>query len=45
MSGTGVVGFARLEAATINKLAELDVLQKSATVAERLAALKAQQAA
>ena len=30
---------------TINRVAEIDGMQKSATVAERLAALKAQQAA
>jgi phage shock protein A len=45
MSGAGGVGFARADADTINRVAEIDGLQKSATVAERLAALKAQQAA
>ena len=45
MAGAGGVGFARADAETINRVAELDGLQKSATVAERLAALKAQQAA
>jgi phage shock protein A len=45
MAGAGGVGFARSEADTINRVAEIDGLQKSATVAERLATLKAQQAA
>ena len=45
MSGAGGVGFVRADAATINRVAEIDGMQKSATVAERLAALKAQQAA
>ena len=45
MAGTGGVGFARADADTINRVAEIDGMQKSATVAERLAALKAQQAA
>ena len=45
MAGAGGVGFARADADTINRVAEIDGLQKSATVAERLAALKAQQAA
>ena len=45
MAGAGGVSFARADADTINRVAELDGLQKSATVAERLAALKAQQAA
>jgi phage shock protein A len=45
MAGAGGVGFARAETATINRVAEIDRLRKSATVAERLAALKAQQAA
>jgi phage shock protein A len=45
MSGAGGVGFTRADAETINRVAEIDGLQKSATVAERLAALKAQQAA
>jgi phage shock protein A len=39
------VGFARADADTINRVAEIDGMQKSATVAERLAALKAGQAA
>jgi phage shock protein A len=39
------VSFARADADTINRVAEIDGMQKSATVAERLAALKAQQAA
>jgi phage shock protein A len=45
MAGAGGVGFTRADAETINRVAEIDGLQKSATVAERLAALKAQQAA
>ena len=45
MAGAGGVGFARADAATINRVAELDAMQKSATIAQRLAALKAQQAA
>jgi phage shock protein A len=45
MAGLDGVGFARADAETINRVAEIDGLQKSATVAERLAALKARQAA
>ena len=45
MTGAGGVGFTRADADTINRVAELDGLQRSATVAERLAALKAQRAA
>jgi phage shock protein A len=45
MAGAGGVGFARAEAGTINRVAELDAMQRSATIAQRLAALKAQQAA
>ena len=45
MSGVGGVGFTRADAETINRVAEINGLQKGATVAERLAALKAQQAA
>jgi phage shock protein A len=45
MTGAGGVGFARADATTINRVAEIDGMQKSATIAERLAALKAQQAA
>jgi phage shock protein A len=45
MAGAGGIGFARADADTINRVAEIDGLQKNATVAERLAALKAQQAA
>src|SRR5882724_1050655 len=45
MAGAGGIGFARADADTINRVAEIDGMQKSATVAERLAALKAQQAA
>ena len=45
MAGAGGVGFERADADTINRVAEIDGMQKSATVAERLAALKAQQAA
>ncbi|MFZ1096466.1 MAG: hypothetical protein WAN75_45790 [Xanthobacteraceae bacterium] len=45
MAGAGGIGFARADADTINRVAEIDGMQKSATVAKRLAALKAQQAA
>lgn len=45
MAGAGGVGFARADADTINRVAEIDGMQKSAAVAERLAALKARQAA
>ena len=45
MTGAGGAGFARADADTINRVAEIDGMQKSATVAERLAALKAQRAA
>ena len=45
MAGAGGVGFARADADTINRVGEIDRMQKTATVAERLAALKAQQAA
>lgn len=40
MTGAGGVGFSRGDAATLNGVAELDTLQKGATVASRLAALK-----
>ncbi len=45
MTGAGGQGFTRADAKTINSVAEIDGLQKSASVAERLAALKAQKAA
>jgi phage shock protein A len=45
MAGAGGVSFARADATTINRVAEIDGMQKSATVAQRLAALKAQEAA
>jgi phage shock protein A len=45
MTGAGGVGFTRSDAETINRVAEIDGLQRSAAIAERLAALKAQQAA
>lgn len=45
MGGTGASQPARTDAATISRVAEIDVLQKSAAIAQRLAALKAQQAA
>jgi phage shock protein A len=45
MSSAGGIGFTRSDAKTINGVAEIGAMQKSATVAERLAALKAQQAA
>jgi phage shock protein A len=44
MTGAGGVGFTRADANTINRVAEIDGMQKGATVAERLAALKAQAA-
>ncbi|MCK1544084.1 PspA/IM30 family protein [Bradyrhizobium sp. 147] len=45
MAGAGGVEFTRTDASTINRVAEIDGMRKSATVAERLAALKAEQAA
>lgn len=45
MTGAGGVSFTRADAQTINRVAEIDGLQKSALVADRLAALKAQKAA
>jgi phage shock protein A len=45
MSGAGGVGFTRADADTINRVAEIDGMQKGAAIAERLAALKAQKAA
>lgn len=45
MTGAGGVGFTRTDADTVNRVAEIDGLQKSAAVAERLAALKARRAA
>ena len=45
MTGAGGVGFTRTDATTINRVAEIDGMQKGANVAERLAALKAEQAA
>lgn len=45
MGGAGGVNFSRSDADTINKVAELDGLHKSSTVASRLAALKASKAA
>ncbi|WP_277983886.1 PspA/IM30 family protein [Sphingomonas faeni] len=45
MTGAGGVGFTRADADTINKVAEIDGMQKGANVAERLALLKAQKAA
>ena len=41
MAGEGGAGFPRTDADTINRLAQLDRLQKSAIIAERLAELKA----
>lgn len=40
MTGAGGVGFSRGDAEAINRVAEIDTLQKNATVASRLAALK-----
>ena len=45
LTGAGGVGFTRGDAQTINRVAEIDTLQKRATVAERLNALKASKAA
>ena len=45
MAGSDGFGFAHADAQAIHRIAEIDGLRKSATVAERLAALKAQQAA
>ena len=42
MAGSGGVGFTRTDADVINKVGAIDALQKSSTVAERLAALKSQ---
>ncbi len=42
MSGAGGVGFTRSDADTINKIAEIDGIVKTSTVADRLAALKAE---
>lgn len=43
MTGGGGIGFTRGDADAINQVAEIDTLQKKATVSERLAALKAEQ--
>ena len=40
MTGAGGTGFTRGDAQAINRVAEIDTLQKGATVAQRLAALK-----
>jgi phage shock protein A len=45
MAGSGGIGFIRADADQIHRVAELDVLQKRAAIAERLAALKAGRAA
>lgn len=45
MDGAGGVNFTRADADTINKVTELDAMQKGASVKERLAALKANKAA
>ena len=42
MTGGGGVGFTRGDAKAINQVAEIDTLSKRATVADRLAALKAE---
>ncbi|GAA4003417.1 hypothetical protein GCM10022211_13830 [Sphingomonas humi] len=44
MGGAGGVNFTRADAKTINAVAELDSMQKSASVKDRLAALKAEAA-
>jgi phage shock protein A len=45
MGGAGGVNFTRADADTINKVSELDSMQKGASVKDRLAALKANKAA
>jgi phage shock protein A len=40
MAGAGGVGFTRADATTINRVAEIDGMQRSAAIAERLAKLK-----
>jgi phage shock protein A len=40
MAGAGGVGFSRADVETVNRVAEIDVLQKNAAVAARLAKLK-----
>lgn len=40
MTGAGGIGFARADADSLNRVAELETLQKGATVAARLAGLK-----
>jgi len=40
MTGAGGVGFTRGDAKAINSVAEIDTMQKGATVSQRLAALK-----
>lgn len=45
MTSAGGIGLTRSEAGTVNRVAEIDALQKRAAVADRLAALKAQKAA
>lgn len=40
MTGAGGVGFTRSDAKSINSVAEIETMQKGATVADRLAALK-----
>lgn len=40
MTGAGGIGFTRGDAEAINRVAEIDTLQKNTTVADRLAALK-----
>jgi phage shock protein A len=40
MDGAGGIAFTRADATTLGKVAELDVLQRSAVVAERMAALR-----
>ena len=44
MGGAGGVNFTRADAKTINAVAELDSMQKSSSVKDRLAALKAEAA-
>jgi hypothetical protein len=42
MTGGGGIGFTRGDAESINQVAEIDKIQRKASVSERLAALKAE---
>jgi phage shock protein A len=45
MTGLGGLGMARVDTATVHRVAEIDALQRNAAIAQRLAALKAHGAA